>query len=120
MKFHPQKYSALQLTRSESTKLFNYQLHGHTLKTETDSKYLGVMISNKLSWNNHINNICSKAMGEVSAKQEPEPCCPGVLPPVWSKTEDRSVKASDDIKNEAGIIQTGNGTITIIKPEAKL
>ena len=45
---------------------FNYQLHGHTLKSETDGKYLGVRINNKLSWNNHIDNICNKATSSLA------------------------------------------------------
>ena len=60
MKFHPQKCSVLRITRNKSMTIFNYQLYGHTLKSETDSKYLGVRINNKLSWNNHIDNICNK------------------------------------------------------------
>ena len=54
MKFHPQKCSVLRITRNTSMKIFNYQLHSHTLKSETDTKYLGVTINNKLSWNNII------------------------------------------------------------------
>ena len=34
--------------RNKSTKIFNYQLHGHTLKSETDGNHLGVTINNKL------------------------------------------------------------------------
>ena len=66
MKFHPQKCSVLRITRTKSTKIFNYQLHGHTLKSETDSKYLRVTINNKLSWNNHIDNICNKANSSIA------------------------------------------------------
>ena len=54
MEFHSQKCSVLPITRSLSPQVNKYQLHGHTLKTETDSKYLGITINNKLSWNNHI------------------------------------------------------------------
>ena len=32
---------------------------------------------------------------------------------------DRSVKAGGDLKIEKGIIQTGDGSITTVKPEAK-
>ena len=54
MKCHPKKCSVLRSTRSLSPKLPNYRLHGHILKTETDSKYLRVTINNQRSWNNHI------------------------------------------------------------------
>ena len=55
MKFHHKKCSVLRITRSQSPKLHNYRLHCNILKTETNSKYLGVTINNQLSWNNHIN-----------------------------------------------------------------
>ena len=66
MKFHPQKCSILRVTRSQTPIIYDYKLHGHTLKTETNSKYLGVIINNQLSWNNHIDNICTKANSSVA------------------------------------------------------
>ena len=65
MKFHPEKCSVIRITRKQSPDIYNYQLHGHILKTETDSKYLGVTINNKLCWNNHISNICNKANSSI-------------------------------------------------------
>ena len=43
-----------------------YQLHGHILDTETNSKYLEVTINNKLCWTNHVNNICKKANNSLA------------------------------------------------------
>jgi len=65
MSFHPDKCSVLRITRNKSTKIFNYKLRGHILNTETDSKYLGVTINNKLQWNNHIDNMCNKANSSI-------------------------------------------------------
>ena len=65
MEFHPQKCSVLPITRSPSPQINRYQLHGHTLKTQTDSKYLGITINSKLSWNNHIGNVCTKANSSI-------------------------------------------------------
>ena len=65
MEFHPQKCGVLPITRSSSPQINRYQLHGHTLKTETDSKYLGITINSKLSWNNHIGNVCTKANSSI-------------------------------------------------------
>ena len=65
MEFHPQKCSVLPITRSPSPQINRYQLYGHTLKTETDSKYLGITINSKLSWNNHICNVCTKANSSI-------------------------------------------------------
>ena len=61
MQFHPQTCSVLRLTRKNSPLIHQHQLHGHILQTETDSKYLGVTVNNKLNWNNHIDNVYSKA-----------------------------------------------------------
>jgi len=66
MKFHPKKCSVLRITRSQSPQIHNYLLHGHILKTETDSKYLGVTINNQLSWNNHIDIMCNKANNSIA------------------------------------------------------
>ena len=38
-------------------------MHDQQLEIVTETKYLGITISNNLSWNNHINNI------ETSANQ---------------------------------------------------
>ena len=66
MQFHPQKCSVLRLTRSRSPKIYQYKLHGHILESEMNSKYLGVIINSKLSWNNHIDNICTKANSSLA------------------------------------------------------
>jgi hypothetical protein len=66
MKFHPDKCSILRITRSKTPLMYNYQLHGHVLKSETNSKYLGVTIDNKLCWNTHISNICRKANSSLA------------------------------------------------------
>ena len=52
MKFHPQKCSILRITRKKTTQIYQYQLHGHILKSENSSKYLGVTIDSKLCWMN--------------------------------------------------------------------
>ena len=36
---------------------YNYMLHDHKLEVTTDSKYLGVTISNDLSWATHITSL---------------------------------------------------------------
>ena len=66
MQFHPEKCSVLQITRKKTTQSYEYQLHGHILKSEYSSKYLGVTIDNKLCWNNHIDNICNIANGSLA------------------------------------------------------
>ena len=45
-----------------------YKLHGHTLDTVEASKYLGVTISNNLTWDRHIDTTigkCNKTLGFI-------------------------------------------------------
>ena len=39
----------------------SYKLHGHTLISVDEAKYLGITFTEDLRWNKHITNICSKA-----------------------------------------------------------
>ena len=39
----------------------NYHLHGHTLELVTSAKYLGLIITNKLQWDQHITDITAEA-----------------------------------------------------------
>ena len=66
MRFHPKKCSILRITRKRFPKIFDYKLHGHTLASEINSKYLGVTINNKLSWNVHTDNTCKKANASLA------------------------------------------------------
>ena len=52
-----------QLTVSTKNNIINtsYNLHGQTLEKVKDAKYLGVEISEKLSWKTHVNSITNKA-----------------------------------------------------------
>ena len=66
MSFHPDKCSVLQITTKKQPIQHNYILHGHTLTTETSTKYLGVTIQNNLKWNEHINIIASSATKQLN------------------------------------------------------
>ena len=66
MEFHPQKCNVLPVIRSLSPQVNKYQLHGHILKTETDSKYLGITINNKLSWNTLTISVQKQILPLVS------------------------------------------------------
>ena len=66
MEFYPQKSSVLRITRNKSIKDFQYHLHVHIFKLETNSKYLYVTINNKLSLNKDTDNITKKANGSIA------------------------------------------------------
>jgi hypothetical protein len=61
MAFHPEKCSILRVHRKRKPILFKYTLKGHTLDTDTVTKYLGVHLTGNLSWNTHIDKTTKKA-----------------------------------------------------------
>ena len=61
MEFNPSKCVVIHVTRSRTPVPGQYLLHGQALESVAGSKYLGVEISNNLSFNNHIQNITTSA-----------------------------------------------------------
>ena len=61
MEFNPGKCQVLQITRSRSPIQTSYTMHGHTLEIVSCAKYLGMDISNDLSWKAHISRITGNA-----------------------------------------------------------
>ena len=61
MHFNPQKCFVMRLTHKRNPVYFDYKL-GESILQETDNhSYLGVTITNNLTWNNHINQISASA-----------------------------------------------------------
>ena len=57
MSINAGKCSVIRITpRSRKAKETNYTFHGQTLAVEESSKYLGVTLTNDLSWNKHVEN----------------------------------------------------------------
>ena len=61
MEFHPGKCNSMSITRSRTSTENRYSLKGHILEDVKEAKYLGVTLSNDLTWNTHICNITGKA-----------------------------------------------------------
>ena len=60
MAFNPDKCEMIRITNKKPPTLFDYTLHGVSVK-ETDSAiYLGDNITRDLSWAKHINQITTK------------------------------------------------------------
>jgi site-specific DNA-cytosine methylase len=59
MSFNPDKCEVLRITNKRNKIMTNYYIHGQQLQIV--DKYLGLTISENLSWNNHVNNITKKA-----------------------------------------------------------
>ena len=61
MSFDPVKCEVIHITTKKKPIIHKYTLHGHTLSSVPQIKYLGVNISQDLKWNSHINSVSSKA-----------------------------------------------------------
>jgi hypothetical protein len=61
MKFNPQKCFVMRVTHARSPKDFSYSLSGNILSFTSSHSYLGVCITDNLSWNKHIQDTCAKA-----------------------------------------------------------
>jgi hypothetical protein len=61
MEFNPSKCMVMNIRPNSSKFLLpsKYHLHGQTLETSKESKYLGVTITDNLSWSNHIKTIAA-------------------------------------------------------------
>ena len=66
MEFHPAKCHVLRVSRKKYTATFAYSLHGQVLMEVKFAKYLGVTISNDMTWNNHIDNTAAKASKKLT------------------------------------------------------
>lgn len=66
MAFHPDKCNILRVTTKKSPQHFYYNMHGHILESVQSAKYLGVTLSADLKWNNHIQQMTSKANKSLS------------------------------------------------------
>ena len=57
MEIKPSKCQVVRLTSSRTPFKTDYVLHGQVLEAVTSARYLGVDISNNLSWNTHVDRI---------------------------------------------------------------
>ena len=61
MSFNPYKYIILRIApRNKRILQSVYKLHGYILDTEKASSYLGVTITDNLTWDKHIQNTTNK------------------------------------------------------------
>ena len=61
MEFNPKKCERLRITNKHSPIIYSYFLSNAVITEVTHTKYLGVTFDQKLSWNEHIQRISSKA-----------------------------------------------------------
>ena len=67
MSFNPSKCNTIHIFhgKGKSPNPFNYKLHSQIIESVPSSKYLGVTISEKLTWSEHISNVTARAKQKV-------------------------------------------------------
>ena len=117
MAFHPEKCQVLRATRRRQKLPFPYSIHGHTLEDVKEAKYLGVTITDDLTWSSHITNITKKANKTLgflrrnlvigSKKTREQAYKAFVRPvleycsPVWDPHAEKDKTALDKVQNRA-------------------
>ena len=65
MAFNPSKCTVLRIPAGGVVVAHDYKIHDQTLEVVRHQKYLGVTLSHNLKFNNHIDNIVSKARRQL-------------------------------------------------------
>ena len=63
MRFSASKTVAMRITNKRKTKNYDIQIGGENIQWVREFKYLGVIIDDKMTFNKHIDAVCSKARG---------------------------------------------------------
>ena len=61
MEFHPGKCQVINFTMSPIPLIQKYSLHDHQLDAMSSAKYLGLTLSNDMTWKTHVSQVVSKA-----------------------------------------------------------
>uniref|UniRef100_A0A6G5AA70 Putative endonuclease/reverse transcriptase n=1 Tax=Rhipicephalus microplus TaxID=6941 RepID=A0A6G5AA70_RHIMP len=76
MILNAEKSVCMRLTRKKVPLNNTYQLGSSTLREVTSYKYLGLTITSNLSWNMHVDNICSAAFRKLGFLRHKLRTCP--------------------------------------------
>ena len=118
MRFNPTKCVVLRISnKKKPTRKTDYQLHGHILEVVDASKYLGVTLTEDLSWDKHIQNTVSKGNRTVGfLRRNLRDCTPPVkastfkimvrpileyASPVWDPHLQANIKALEQVQRRA-------------------
>ena len=80
MKPNPDKYQAMVLDKKEDE--LNFKLADIDIKTTDETCLLGVVVDNKLKFDDHISGICRKVSAQISALKRLK----NTLPPKTKKS----------------------------------
>ncbi len=79
MKFNAKKCNIMRMARSRTPLTRMYSLSGHILEEVNQAKYLGLTISNELTWSTHITITSHKANNTLAFLQRNLKSCPPKL-----------------------------------------
>ncbi|MFC1375539.1 MAG: reverse transcriptase family protein [gamma proteobacterium symbiont of Ctena orbiculata] len=76
MSFNPSKCEVVRVTKRRNPVEAKYQIHGHDLTITKTGKYLGVVISEDLSWKAHVDATTKKANNSLAFLRRNLSSCP--------------------------------------------
>ena len=76
MSFNPSKCEVIRITKKRNPILCTYNIHSHNLSFVKNGRYLGVHISEKLSWNDHVATTAKKANNSLAFLRRNLASCP--------------------------------------------
>ncbi len=79
MSFNPSKCEVIRISRKRNPIKATYHIHGHDLATVKTGKYLGVSISDNLTWNAHIDDKTKKANNTLGFLRRNIARCPKTI-----------------------------------------
>ena len=118
MSFNPSKCTVIRVHTGRKVKFqSSYRLHGQTLEVVDGSKYLGVTVTDNLSWSKHVSAIAGKAHRSLGFLRRNFKHCSRqvkaatyttvVRPvmeyaaPVWDPYRQADIKALDEVQRRA-------------------
>ena len=128
MHFNPDKCEVIRITTKRKQRITPYYIHGKELAVTTKAKYLGVNISNNLSWNHHINSVCKKANNTTAFLRRNLASCPRSIKDkcyktmvrpqveyassVWDPHTQRNINRVEQVQRRAARFVTNNYSST--------
>jgi hypothetical protein len=91
MRFNAKKCQIMTVARGRSCLTYLYSLAGQVLECVTEAKYLGVSVSNDLSWSPHVNSVFKRANSTLGFLRRNLRRCPSSLKETAYVTLVRSV-----------------------------
>ena len=79
MKFNAKKCNIMRVSRSRKPLQHFYSLGSEILQEDSDAKYLGIQIDNKLDWNKHISTVAARGQSKLAFLNRNLKGCPKKL-----------------------------------------